>query len=115
MVGSIAIDRVAHDALFLEAKRLIHVTGAVIGYEDVQKEPVCTVLAKCAVRYLGQKLSTQALIGNADHHALDFHRSMLRTEPLENCEGGNLSLLIFSHDVDRTRIGKRAQVLLFRP
>jgi hypothetical protein len=91
MVGSIAINCVAHDALFLEAKRLIHVTGTVIGYEDVQKEPVCTVLAKCAVCYFGQKPSTQALIGNADHQALDFHRSMLRTEPLENREGSNLS------------------------
>ena len=48
MVGSIAIDRVAHDALFPEAKRLINMAGSVIGHEDVQKEPVCTMLAKCA-------------------------------------------------------------------
>jgi hypothetical protein len=91
------------------------VTGTVIGYEDVQKEPVCTVLAKCAVCYFGQKPFTQALIGNADHQALDFHRSMLRTEPLENREGSNLSFFIFSHDVERTRISKHSQVLLCRP
>ena len=67
MVGSIAIDRVAHDALFPEAKRLINMAGSVIGHEDVQKEPVCTMLAKCAICYLRQKLSAGALIGNANH------------------------------------------------
>ena len=73
-----------------------------------------TVLAKCASA-TRQKLSPQALIGNADHQAFEFHRSMLRTEPLKNCEGSNLSFLIFCHDVDHTRIGKHSQVLFFRP
>ena len=62
MIGSIAIDRVAHDALFPEAKRLINMAGAVIGHEDVEKEPVCAVLAKCAFCYLRQKLSARALV-----------------------------------------------------
>ena len=78
MVGSIAIERVAHDALFLEAKGLINMAGAVIGHEDVQKEPVCTVLAECALCYLRQKLSARAVVGNANHQALEFHRFVFR-------------------------------------
>src|ERR1700722_12586337 len=110
MIGSIAIDRVPHNALFLEAKRLVNMAGTVIGYEDVQNEAMRSVLAKCAVCCFGQKPSAQALIGDANPNALDFHRSMLRTQPLENCAGGNLSLQIFGNDVDHTRIGKHSQV-----
>jgi hypothetical protein len=76
---------------------------------------MCTVLAKCAVCYFGQKPFSNASIGDADHQAFEFQRSMFRTQPLENCEGSNLSLQIFYHDVDHTRIGKHSQVLFFRP
>jgi hypothetical protein len=72
MVGSIAIDRVAHNALFLKTESLIKMAGTVIGDEDIQKEPVCPMFTKRTVCHLGQQLSARALIGNANDQTLEF-------------------------------------------
>jgi hypothetical protein len=53
VIGSISIDRVAHDALFAKTEILINVAGAVIGHEHVQKQPVRRMFAECPVRNLG--------------------------------------------------------------
>jgi hypothetical protein len=115
MVGSIAMNSIPHDALFPEAELLVDVAGTVIGYKNVQNEPVCAVLAKYEVCHFDQNLFPQALIGSPDYQTLEFHRSVFRTEPLEDCEGGNPSFLIFCHDVDHIRIAQHSLVLFFRP
>jgi hypothetical protein len=58
VVDSVAINCVAHDALFAKAERFIYVASAVIGLEYVEKKPVCGILAKGPIGYRGQKLST---------------------------------------------------------
>jgi hypothetical protein len=99
VVGSISIDRVTHDSLFLETKCLIYVTGAVIVHEYIQKQPVRAILAECPVSHLGQQPSSDTLIGSANHNPLQLYRSVFRKQSPEDSEGIDLSLLIFCNDV----------------
>jgi L-methionine (R)-S-oxide reductase len=91
------------------------VTGAFIVHENVQIEPVRAILAESPLCYLREQSLARALVGSADDNSFDLHRAVLRQKPLEDRESSNLSKLILRHDIGRTRIGDRLEMLVFWP
>ena len=115
MIGTVSIKHLAHDPLFSKTKAPINMPRSIIGHEDIQEKPVCAILVERALRNLVQKLAAYALIRSTDDNALQFHGSVFRLQLLQNCEGGDVALLVFCHDVDRIGLGQHFQVPLFRP
>jgi len=115
MVGSVSIDRIAHDSLFSKAERFIYVAGAIIVHENIQKETVRSALTKCPISNRGQKPFARALIGEADDKPLELYGPMFGKQAAQDGEGSDVPLLIFCHEIACIRIGQVFQVLIRRP
>jgi hypothetical protein len=115
VVGSIPINRVAHDSLFSKAESLIYVKSAIIVHENIQIKTVRPVLTKCPVSYLGEKSFARPLIGRANDNPLYLDGAVFGKQAAEDGEGSNVSLLIFCHEIAGIRIGQGFKVFIRWP